>query len=106
MHGPEGKRSRAMVSGRPDRGVAARPRAPREGRLRDRKSASCEGIPPVRAVRGVPRSVTTAPLPPRFADFLARLGGHAVDYLIVGGYALVFHGYDHPVPDLDLWVRP
>jgi len=43
---------------------------------------------------------------PRFADFLLRLGGHGVDYLIVGGHALVFHGYEHPVPDLDLWIRP
>ena len=45
-------------------------------------------------------------LAPYFSNFLARLGSHDVDYLIVGGYALVFHGCDRVAPDLDLWIRP
>ena len=45
-------------------------------------------------------------LAPYFTDFLTRLGSHDVEYLVVGGYAVVFHGCERVVPDLDLWIRP
>ena len=31
---------------------------------------------------------------------------HEVDFLLVGGYAVVYHGYRRTTGDMDLWVRP
>ena len=43
-------------------------------------------------------------LPPEFRKFLSSLNRHAVDYLIVGGYAVIFHGYVRTTADIDIWV--
>lgn len=40
-----------------------------------------------------------------FKDFLQALNQHDVDYLIVGGYAVIMHGYTRTTGDLDIWVR-
>jgi hypothetical protein len=32
------------------------------------------------------------------------LGSHEVKYLLVGGYAVGFHGYPRATADMDLWV--
>ncbi len=39
-----------------------------------------------------------------FEDFVALLNKHQVDYLIVGGYALAFHGKPRHTGDLDIWI--
>jgi hypothetical protein len=44
-------------------------------------------------------------LPPDFSAFLRLLAEHGVDYLVVGGYAVSFHGYPRTTGDLDVWVR-
>ena len=44
--------------------------------------------------------------PSDFRDLLALFNAHGVDYLIVGGYALAFHGAPRFTGDLDLLVRP
>ena len=41
-----------------------------------------------------------------FEDLCASLNGRTVDYLIVGGYALAFHGAPRFTGDLDVFVRP
>lgn len=41
-----------------------------------------------------------------FADFIATLNGHGVEYVIVGGHALAFHGRVRATKDLDVLVRP
>lgn len=41
-----------------------------------------------------------------FEDLCASLNGRNVDYLIVGGYALAFHGAPRFTGDLDIFVRP
>lgn len=41
-----------------------------------------------------------------FKGFIALLNEHAVEYLIVGGYAVGYHGHPRFTQDLDLWVRP
>ena len=41
-----------------------------------------------------------------FADLCALLNAHGVEYLIVGGYALAFHGAPRFTGDLDLFIRP
>ena len=44
------------------------------------------------------------PLPPDFKEFLRLLSSEAIEYLIVGGYAVAYHGYPRPTGDLDVWV--
>ena len=41
-----------------------------------------------------------------FRDLLALLNAHGVDYLVVGGYALAFHGAPRFTGDIDILVRP
>ena len=41
-----------------------------------------------------------------FKELLALFNANHVEYLIVGGYALAFHGAPRATGDLDLWVRP
>ncbi len=39
-----------------------------------------------------------------FKEFLELLNVHKVKYLIVGGYAVNFHGYPRYTKDIDLWI--
>lgn len=48
--------------------------------------------------------MATTPLPPDFRDFLRLLNAHGVEYLLVGGYAVGYHGYPRATADMDLWV--
>ncbi len=43
---------------------------------------------------------------PDFRELLELLNEHKVDYLIVGGYALAFHGAPRFTGDIDILVRP
>ena len=43
-------------------------------------------------------------LPPDFSEFLKLLNCHHVDYLLVGGFAVGFHGYPRATSDMDIWV--
>lgn len=43
-------------------------------------------------------------LPNDFKDFLRLLNGRRVEYLLVGGYAVGYHGYPRATVDLDIWV--
>lgn len=44
------------------------------------------------------------PLPPDFKEFLALLNSEKIEYLVVGGYAVSYHGYPRPTGDLDVWI--
>ena len=44
------------------------------------------------------------PLPPDFGEFLRLLNIHEVRYLLVGGYAVGYHGYVRATADMDVWV--
>ena len=41
-----------------------------------------------------------------FRELLACLNARGVEYMIVGGYAVAFHGAPRFTGDLDVWVRP
>ena len=41
-----------------------------------------------------------------FRDFIAALNNNGVEYLLVGGYAVIIHGYRRTTGDLDLWINP
>jgi predicted nucleotidyltransferase len=43
-------------------------------------------------------------LPPEFKRLLSTLSLKKVEYLVVGGYAVIFHGYVRTTGDLDIWV--
>lgn len=43
-------------------------------------------------------------LPDDFKEFLKLLNARAVDYLLIGGYAVGYHGYPRTTADLDVWV--
>jgi len=43
---------------------------------------------------------------PDFRDVLKLFNEHEVDYLIVGGYALAFHGAPRYTGDIDIFIRP
>ncbi len=42
---------------------------------------------------------------PRFGELLLLLEKHSVEYVIVGGYAVAFHGYPRFTKDLDIFFR-
>ena len=43
-------------------------------------------------------------LPADFRDFLSLLNAHGVEYLLIGGYAVGYHGYPRATVDLDVWI--
>ncbi len=43
---------------------------------------------------------------PDYRDLLASFNAQGVEYVIVGGYALAFHGAPRFTADIDLFVRP
>ena len=45
-----------------------------------------------------------ASLPPDFKEFLRLLNSHGVEYLLVGGYAVAFHGYPRATADMGIWI--
>lgn len=43
-------------------------------------------------------------LPDDFKEFLKSFESHGVEYLLIGGYAVVYHGYPRATGDLAIWV--
>lgn len=41
-----------------------------------------------------------------FKEFIELLNAHEVKYLIVGGYAVAYHGHPRYTKDLDVWIMP
>jgi hypothetical protein len=48
--------------------------------------------------------MATFHLPPDFKEFLRLLNSNQVEYLLVGGYAVGYHGYPRATSDMDIWV--
>lgn len=40
-----------------------------------------------------------------FKEFIRLLNEHSVRYLLVGGYAVAFHGHPRYTKDLDVWIE-
>jgi predicted nucleotidyltransferase len=45
------------------------------------------------------------PIPRDFREFIALLNVRRVRYLVVGGYAVAFHGYPRTTGDLDIFIE-
>ena len=43
-------------------------------------------------------------LPPDFKEFLRLLNAKDVRYLLIGGYAVGYHGYPRATNDMDIWI--
>lgn len=43
-------------------------------------------------------------LPPDFKEFLQALSTFTVEYLLVGGFAVSFHGYPRTTAHIDVWI--
>ncbi len=41
-----------------------------------------------------------------FREFIKALNDNGVQYLLVGGYAVIIHGYRRTTGDMDIWVNP
>jgi len=39
-------------------------------------------------------------------EFISLLNSHGVEYLVVGGYAVAYHGHPRLTGGIDFWVRP
>lgn len=40
-----------------------------------------------------------------FRDFLNSLNDQAVEYILVGGFSVIIHGYSRTTGDMDIWVK-
>lgn len=40
-----------------------------------------------------------------FRDFILELNKFEVEYMVVGGYSVILHGYSRTTGDLDIWVN-
>lgn len=48
--------------------------------------------------------MATIHLPPDFKEFFQLLNSKGVDYLVIGGYAVAYHGYPRATGDIDIWI--
>lgn len=39
-------------------------------------------------------------------NLLTELNNNGVEYIVIGGYAVNFHGYRRTTGDIDLWIKP
>jgi hypothetical protein len=44
-------------------------------------------------------------LPDDFKEFLTLLNSHQIKYLLIGGFAVGYHGYPRTTNDIDIWVE-
>ena len=45
-------------------------------------------------------------LHPDFSDFVEALNDNNMEYVVVGSFALAFHGSPRATGDIDFWIRP
>ena len=43
-------------------------------------------------------------LPEDFKEFLKLLNSNNIKYLLIGGYAVGYHGYPRATVDMDIWI--
>jgi len=48
--------------------------------------------------------MATIHLPPDFKEFLKLLNAHQTKYLLIGGYAVGYHGYPRATADMDILI--
>jgi hypothetical protein len=43
---------------------------------------------------------------PAHQEMIIHLLDHKVDFILIGGYAVIYHGYVRATGDMDVWLRP
>jgi len=43
---------------------------------------------------------------PDFRDFIHACNSNQVEYVLVGSFALAYHGHPRATGDMDIWIRP
>jgi hypothetical protein len=43
---------------------------------------------------------------PEFKHLLLLLNKHKVSYMLIGGYAVIYYGYERTTTDMDIWLQP
>ena len=43
-------------------------------------------------------------LPQDFKEFLKLMNSYDVEYLLIGGFAVAYHGYPRATGDMDIWI--
>lgn len=43
---------------------------------------------------------------PEFEEFLKIMIKHKVNFMLIGGYAVIFYGYGRTTKDIDIWLEP
>ncbi len=69
-------------------------------------STGSAALPKNAWLRSMPSDVNIMEIHTDFKELLELFNKHKVEYLIVGGYALAFHGAPRFTGDIDLLVRP
>lgn len=42
---------------------------------------------------------------PEFKQLLLLLNKHKVNYMLIGGYAVIYYGYERNTADMDIWLK-
>jgi hypothetical protein len=45
-------------------------------------------------------------LVPEFKELLILLVKHKVKFMLIGGYAVIYYGYERTTSDMDIWLKP
>ncbi len=40
-----------------------------------------------------------------FGDFIKNLNSNKVEYILIGGYSVILHGYPRSIGDIEIWVN-
>ena len=43
---------------------------------------------------------------PEYKHLLLLLNKHNVEYMLIGGYAVIYYGYERSTTDMDIWLKP
>lgn len=43
---------------------------------------------------------------PEFKNLLKLLNKHKVTYMLIGGYAVIYYGFERNTTDMDIWLEP
>ena len=43
---------------------------------------------------------------PEFKQLLVLLNKHRVSFMLIGGYAVIYYGYQRTTTDMDIWLKP
>ena len=41
-----------------------------------------------------------------FQNFINAFNENGVEYILIGGYSVILHGYSRTTGDMDIWVMP